>query len=95
MQQFLTILSFYRPYFIWSSVATLGIIILFPSVQAAIITKLLLVWLLWNFLNRTKAKRRLQFFQKLGYSTIKLLSSAVIIDLCLTISTLIIVKEFI
>ena len=95
MKQFLTILSFYKPYFYWSCVATLGIIVLFPSIQAAVITKLLLIWLLWNFLNRTKARRRLQFFQKLGFSRMKLLSSTVIIDLCFTISALIIVKEFI
>lgn len=59
-----------------------------------IVSKLLLVILLWHILNVTRAKRILTLYKGWGVSTIKLFSLLFLMDLILSIPFLLVLKEF-
>ncbi|OUR92195.1 hypothetical protein A9Q87_06860 [Flavobacteriales bacterium 34_180_T64] len=94
MQHFLTILAFYRPFVIWSFVINALIGFFNPEIIPAIITKLFLTIFVWYLVTETNAKRKLAFCKNLGISTLKLLSILFIVDILLTISFLVVFKEF-
>jgi len=95
MQQFLSILAFYRQFVIWSFVINIAIAIVYPFVFTAILTKLLLTVFVWYLVNETNAKRKLIFYKNLGVSTFKLFSILFLVDIVITITFIIIIKEFI
>ena len=95
MQQFLSILAFYRPLVLWSFIINIIITIVNPYIFPAIITKLLLTIFVWYLVNETGAKRKLTLYKNLGISPLKLFSSLFLIDTLLTLSFLYIIKEFI
>lgn len=95
MQQLLSILAFYRSFVVWSFLVNIAITIVNPFIVPAILTKLLLTIFVWYLLNETNAKRKLIFYKNLGISTLKLLSVLFIIDSIITISFLIVIKEFV
>ena len=75
MQQFLSILAFYRSFLIWSFIINFGIAIVFPLIISAILIKLLLTIFVCYIVNETNAKQKLMFCKNLGVSTLKLFSS--------------------
>lgn len=95
MQQFISILAFYRSYILGSFFINILITIVNPRIFAAIVTKLFLTVFVWFMVNETSAKRKLTFYNNLGISTLKLFISLFILDLIFTITFLTIVKEFI
>ena len=95
MQQLLSILAFYRSFVVWSFLVNIAITIVNPLIVPAILTKLLLTIFVWYLLNETNAKRKLIFYNNLGISTLKLLSVLFFIDCIITISFLIVIKEFV
>ena len=95
MQQLLSILAFYRSFVVWSFLVNIAITIVNPLIIPAILTKLLLTIFVWYLLNETNAKRILIFYKNLGISTLKLLSVLFFIDCIITISFLIVIKEFV
>lgn len=95
MQQLLSILAFYRSFVVWSFLVNIAITIINPHIIPAILTKLLLTIFVWYLLNETNAKRKLIFYKNLGISTLKLLSVLFFIDCIITISFLIVIKEFV
>jgi hypothetical protein len=95
MQQFLYILTFYKPFILWSFLINIAILIVNSTILSVIITKLLLIIFLWFFITETSAKRKLTIYNSLGISTLKLFSALFLIDFIFTISFLSIIKEFI
>ncbi|MCK5401436.1 MAG: hypothetical protein KAJ28_07345 [Flavobacteriaceae bacterium] len=95
MQQLLSILAFYRPFVIWSFVVNIAIAIVYPFIVYAILTKLLLTIFVWYMINETNAKRKLIFYKNLGVSTFKLFSVLFLVDIVITITFIIVIKEFI
>jgi len=95
MQQLLSIFTFYRPYVIWSFVVNIAIAIVYPFVFTAILTKLLLTIFVWYMVNETSAKRKLMFYKNIGVSTFKLFSVLFLVDMVITITFIIVIKEFI
>jgi len=95
MQQLLSILVFYRSFVVWSFLVNIAITIVNPFIVPAILTKLLLTIFVWYLLNETNAKRKLIFYKSLGISTLKLLSVLFFIDCMITISFLLVIKEFV
>jgi len=95
MQQFLTILAFYRPFVLWSFVANITILIVYPFIMPAVITKILLAIFVWYLVTETNARRRLKFCRKLGISAFKLFTVIFLFDMAITIGFLIVIKEFI
>lgn len=85
---------FYRPFIIWSLIVNMLFAFLKFEVVLIIISKLLLVVLLWHILNETRGKRKLLFYKRLGLSHIKLFSSVLVLDLVLSIPFLLVLKEF-
>ncbi len=95
MQKLGSIILFYKPFFLWSFAINILITIFNPQILTAIGTKLVLVVFLWYFLNNVKGKKLLIFYNKLGVSNFMLFGLIFIIDITLTISYLLIIKEFI
>jgi len=95
MQQLMSIMTFYRSFILWSFSINIIITIVNPNVFAAIVTKLLLTIFLWYFVNETSAKRKLVFYKNLGISTFKLFSVLFFVDILITITFLLLIKEFI
>ena len=95
MQQFLTILAFYRPFVIWSLVVNILIAIIFPSIIPAITTKLFLAVFVWYLVTETGARRKLNFYKRLGISSIRLFTILVIVDVLITVAFLQVVKAYI
>ncbi len=95
LQRFEAIFTFYKPLFFSSFVVNIIIVIINPSIAAAVVTKLFLVSLLWYLMNETSSKKKLVFYKNLGISNLKLFSSLFIIDIFITIAFLLIVQEFI
>ncbi|NOY48111.1 MAG: hypothetical protein GXO84_07955 [Chlorobi bacterium] len=95
MQQFLSILTFYRLFVLWSFIINIAITVINPYIFPAIITKLLLTVFLWYYISETASRRKLVLYKSLGISTLKLFSGLFCIDVLLTISFLSVVKEFI
>ena len=95
MRQFISILAFYRPFVLWSFVVNIAIAIVNPFIIPAIVTKLLLTIFVWYLVNETNAKRKLVFYRRLGISTIKLFSILFLMDISITISFIVVIKEYI
>lgn len=95
MQQLISIMAFYRSYVLWSFFINIIITIVNPNIFAAIVTKLLLTFFLWYLVNETSAKRKLVFYKNLGISTLKLFSVLFFVDVLITITFLLLIKEFI
>ena len=95
MQRITAILLFYKPMFIWSFAVTIAITILNPSIFPAIITKLFLTIFAWYLVKETNARKKLIFYKNLGISTFRLFSTLFFIDIFITVSFLILIKEFI
>ncbi len=95
MQQLLSILAFYRSFVFWSFLINIVITIVNPSIFTAIITKLLLTVFVWYSVHETGAKRKLIFYKNLGISSLKLFTVLFFVDILITISFLILIKEFI
>ena len=95
MQQFISILAFYRPFILWSFIINIIIVIMNPYIMPAVVTKLLLTIFVWFMVNETKAKRKLIIYKRLGISTIKLFSILFLVDISITLSFLMVIKEYI
>lgn len=93
MKQLQSILTFYKPYIVWS----FGLNILFIPLGFSfiIIIKLLAIIFIYYIIKETKANQKLFFYKNLGISPIKLFISIYIIDLFISLPFLIIIKEFI
>ncbi|NND50798.1 MAG: hypothetical protein HKN54_00230 [Flavobacteriaceae bacterium] len=94
MQQFLTILAFYRPFVVWSFVINAVIGFLNPEFMPAIVTKLFLAVFLWYLVKVTSARKKLNFYKRLGISPFKLFSIVFLMDIILTMGFLVVFKEF-
>lgn len=94
MYRFLAILSFYKPFVVWSFVANAIIAFSYPVIVPALFTKLFLTVFAWYYVNETSNKRKLTFYKNLGISTVKLFSVMFIVDCILTIIFLVVFKEF-
>lgn len=95
MQQFLTILAFYRPFVLWSFLVNIAITIVNPFLVPAIATKLMLAVFVWYICKETNAKRKLTFYKNLGISPLKLFSVLFLVDIFITITFLIVIKEYV
>jgi len=95
MQQFLSILTFYRSFVLWSFVVNIILTIVNPQIFSAVITKLLLTVFVWYLVHETGAKRKLTFYKNLGISPLKLFSVLFFVDILITIIFLILIKEYI
>ena len=94
MQRLLAILAFYKPFVVWSFIVTAIIGFFNPHVAPAIVTKLFLTVFAWYYVSETPNKRKLTFYKNIGISPLKLFSYMFIVDCILTISFLIVFKEF-
>lgn len=95
MQQFLTILAFYRPFVLGSFLVNIAIAVINPYVIPAIITKMFMTLFVWYLVKETNARRKLTFYKNLGISPLKLFSTLFLFDVAITIGFLIVIKEFI
>ncbi|MBT8271239.1 MAG: hypothetical protein HKO90_07980 [Flavobacteriaceae bacterium] len=95
MQQFLTILAFYRPFVVWSLMVNIAIAIIFPFIIPAITTKLFLAVFVWYLVSETGARHKLNFYKRLGISSIRLFTILVIVDVLITVAFLQVVKAYI
>ncbi len=95
MQRIGAIFLFYKPYVLWSFGINIILLIINPSIAAAIVTKLLLIAVLWYVLTETHARRKLIFYKNLGISSLKLFSTIFLIDIFITLVFMILIKEFI
>jgi len=95
MQKLGSIILFYKPFFLWSFAINILITIFNPQIITAIGTKLVLVVILWYFLNNVKGKKLLIFYNKLGVSNFMLFGTVFFIDVFLTMTYLLLIKEFI
>ncbi|MBN4084925.1 hypothetical protein JYT89_01140 [Flavobacteriaceae bacterium AH-315-B10] len=94
MRQLLSILAFYKPFVIWSFVINIAITFVYPFVFIAILTKLLLTVFVWYIANETNVKHKLMLYRALGVSTFKLFSVLFLVDTIITITFMIVIKEF-
>lgn len=94
MYRFLAILSFYKPFVVWSFIATAIVAFFNPHIAPAIVTKLFLTVFVWYYVSETPNKRKLTFYKNLGISPLKLFSIMFIVDCILTIIFLTVFQEF-
>ncbi len=94
MQRLLAILAFYKPFVVWSFILTAIIGFFNPHLAPAIVTKLFLTVFAWYYVSETPNKRKLTFYKNIGISPLKLFSSMFVVDCILTISFLLVFKEF-
>lgn len=94
MYRFLAILSFYKPFVVWSFIATAFVAFFNPHIAPAIVTKLFLTVFVWYYVSETPNKRKLTFYKNLGISPLKLFSIMFIVDCILTIIFLTVFQEF-
>ncbi|MFK7831787.1 MAG: hypothetical protein AB8B52_00790 [Winogradskyella sp.] len=95
MHRFLAILAFYKTFVVWSFIANTIIAFFNPHIGPAIATKLCLTVFAWYYINETPNRRKLTFYKNIGISSLKLFSTMFIVDCILTVSFLLIFKEFI
>ncbi|MBT8254709.1 MAG: hypothetical protein HKN00_14400 [Flavobacteriaceae bacterium] len=95
MQQFLTILAFYRPFVMWSLLVNIAIAIIFPFIIPAIATKLFLAVFVWYLVSETNARHKLKFYKRLGIHPIRLFTILFVVDISLTVGFLQVVKAYI
>lgn len=94
MQRFLAILTFYRPYVVWSFCINAIIGFSNPHLMPALITKLFLTIFVWYYVHQTAQYKKLIFYKSLGISTFCLFVVLFLIDCFLTILFLVVFKEF-
>ncbi|WP_405576487.1 hypothetical protein [Winogradskyella sp. Asnod2-B02-A] len=94
MYRFLAILSFYKPFVVWSLLVTAVVAFFNAQIAPAIATKLFLTVFAWYYVSETPNKRKLTFYKNIGISPLKLFSIMFIIDCFLTVIYLTIFKEF-
>ena len=94
MHRFLAILAFYKPFVVWSLIVTAIIGFFNPHIAPAVATKLFLTVFVWYYVSETPNKRKLTFYKNLGISPLKLFSSLFIVDCVLTVSFILVFKEF-
>ena len=94
MYRFLAILSFYKPFVVWSLIATAIVAFFNAHIAPAIATKLFLTVFVWYYVSETPNKRKLTFYKNLGISPLQLFSIMFIVDCILTIIFLTVFKEF-
>ena len=94
MHRFLAIFTFYKPFVIWSFVATAVIAFFNPHIIPAIFTKLFLTIFAWYYICETPNKRKLAFYKNLGIAPFKLFALIFIIDCFFTVIFLTVFKEF-
>jgi len=94
LQRFEAILLFYKPYVLWSFVINILIVIFSPHIFPAIITKLVLTFFIWYFINETNSSKRLIFYKNLGISSFQLFAALFLIDIFITIAFLLVMQEF-
>jgi len=95
MQHIISILAFYRPFVLWSFVINIVIVIINPFIIPAVTIKLLLTIFVWYMVNETSARRKLLIYKNLGIASLKLFSVLYLVDCIITISCIIIIKEYI
>ncbi|WP_179016820.1 hypothetical protein [Winogradskyella forsetii] len=94
MYRFLAILSFYKPFVIWSFLVTAVVAFFNAQIAPAIATKLFLTVFAWYYVSETPNKRKLTFYKNLGISPFKLFSIMFLIDCILTVFYLSVFREF-
>lgn len=94
MHRFLAILTFYKPFVVWSFIATIIIAFFNPYVIPALFTKLFLTVFAWYYVSQTSNKRKLTLYRNIGISSFKLFSIIFIVDGMLTVLFLMVFKEF-
>tara|TARA_R110002033_G_scaffold90558_1_gene140492 strand:+ start:164 stop:451 length:288 start_codon:yes stop_codon:yes gene_type:complete len=94
MYRFLAILSFYKPFVVWSLLVTAVVAFFNAQIAPAIATKLFLTVFAWYYVSETPNKRKLTFYKNIGISPLKLFSIMFIVDCFLTVIYLTIFKEF-
>ncbi|WP_115816301.1 hypothetical protein [Winogradskyella eximia] len=94
MYRFLAILSFYKPFVVWSLLVTVVVAFFNAQIAPAIATKLFLTVFAWYYVSETPNKRKLTFYKNIGISPLKLFSIMFIVDCFLTVIYLTIFKEF-
>ncbi|NRD19561.1 hypothetical protein HNV08_05845 [Winogradskyella eckloniae] len=94
MYRFLAILSFYKPFVVWSLFVTVVIAFFNAQIAPVIATKLFLMVFVWYYMSETHNKRKLTFYKNLGISPLKLFSVMFLMDCILTVVYLSIFKEF-
>jgi len=95
MERFLTILSHYKSFFAWSFLINIFLLILNQEIFSIIVTKLFLILLALLFMNEIKPNKGRAIYKIIGITSFKLFSTLYILDTFITISFLIIIKEFI
>jgi hypothetical protein len=95
LQRFEAILLFYKPYVLWSFAITVLLAIFNSHILPILITKLILILLLWYVMNETTAKRKLIFYKNLGISNIRLFSTLILIDIFISIPIIFLIQAFI
>ncbi len=95
MRQLLAILTFYKPFVFWSLAINTAMAMVNPLIFPTVITKLFLIIFIWYLHKETNAKRKLIFYKNLGISNFKLFSIMYFIDILITITFILIFKEYI
>lgn len=95
MQKLGSIIIFYKPFFFWSLAINILITVFTPQLLTALGTKLILVIFLWYFFKYIKGEKLLCFYNKLGVSNLMLFGVVFLIDVFLTTTYLLLIKEFI
>jgi hypothetical protein len=95
MQKLSSIFVFYKQLMLWSFGVNILLIIVTPKLIPAIATKLFLVAILWFFMNENKAEFKFVCCRTSNISKIKLLIGSLIIDICITIAFILIIREYI
>jgi len=94
MQRLGTILSFYKPLFVWSIIINILLIAVSPNIFITILTKLFLFIMVLYFFTQTKSKSNLFGFKKIEISQFKFYTLLFLIDTLLTISFLTVLSVF-
>ena len=94
LQRLEAILVFYKPFFFWSFAINVLLIIFNPHLVPIVITKLFFTLFLWYLMKETNAKQKLIFYKNLGISNFKLFSTLFLIDIIITIPTILLIQVF-
>ena len=94
MRQFFFIWAFYKPFAVTSFIITALIGFINPNIGVTLIIKAFLVVFLWYLVNETRAKRKLIFYKNFGFNSFKLFSSLFLIDSIISITYLLVFKNF-
>ena len=95
MQRLGTILSIYKPLFVWSFIINILLIAVSSNIFITILTKLFLFIMVLYFFTHTKSKSNLFGFKKFEISQFKIYALLFLIDSLLTISFLSVLSVYI